>query len=57
MAASAFAGEVNIPADRDTTLIDDAEGDLASGSGPTFFVGHTNQADGIRRGLLRFDGL
>lgn len=56
MTASAFASEVNIPADRDTTLIEDAEGDLANGAGPNLFVGHTNQAEfGIRRGLLRFD--
>jgi hypothetical protein len=56
MAASAFAGEVNIPADRDTTLIEDAEGDVANGSGPNIFVGHISQAVfGIRRGLLRFD--
>jgi hypothetical protein len=56
MAASVFANEVNIPADRDTTLIEDARGDLANGSGPSFFVGRTNQAAfGIRRGLIRFD--
>ncbi len=56
MAASAFANEVTIPADRDTTLIEDAGGNVANGSGPGFFVGRTNQPVlGIRRGLLRFD--
>ena len=56
MAAAVFADEVNIPADRDTTLIEDAEGEVANGSGPGFFVGQTNQAVlGIRRGLLHFD--
>jgi hypothetical protein len=54
--ASVFANEVNIPADRDTTLIEDAEGDVANGSGPNIFVGHISQAVfGIRRGLIRFD--
>jgi len=56
MAAAVFAGEVNIPADRDATLIEDAEGDVASGSGPTLFAGLTNQpAFGKRRGLIHFD--
>ena len=56
LATAVFASEVNIPADRDTTLIEDAEGDVANGSGPNLFVGLTNQAaHGIRRGLLRFD--
>ena len=56
MVAAVFADEVNIPADRDTTLIEDAEGDAANGSGPGFFAGHTNQAEyGTRRGLIHFD--
>ena len=56
LATAVFAGEVNIPADRDATLIEDAGGDVANGSGPNLWVGRTNQtALGIRRGLLRFD--
>lgn len=56
MITTAFANEVSIPADRDTTLIEDAEGDAANGAGPNFFVGHISQAAlGIRRGLLHFD--
>lgn len=51
-----LAEMVVIPADRDATLIEDAEGDVANGSGPSFFSGHTNQAKfGIRRGIVRFD--
>jgi hypothetical protein len=45
-----------VPADRDTTLIEDSGGALSSGAGSALYVGRTNQAvDGIRRGLLRFD--
>jgi hypothetical protein len=56
MAAAAFADEVNIPADRDTTLIEDTGGDVANGSGPNLFAGRTNQAAfGKRRGLIHFD--
>ena len=54
-ATSVFADMVHIPADRDATLIEDAEGDIANGIGPAFFVGQTNQsAFGARRGLIRF---
>ena len=55
-ATSVFADRVHIPADRDATLIEDAEGDVANGSGPVFFAGQTNQpAFGARRGVIRFD--
>jgi len=47
---------VDIPADRDNTLIEDPDGALANGLGRAFFAGSTNQAAfGIRRGLIRFD--
>ena len=55
-ATPAFAEMVHITADRDATLIEDAEGDAANGSGPSIFAGHTNQSTfGVRRALLRFD--
>ena len=55
-ATTVHAEMVKIPADRDTTLIEDPDGERANGSGPTFFAGRTNQAAlGIRRGLVRFD--
>jgi hypothetical protein len=51
-----FAETVHLPATRDTTLIEDAEGDAANGSGSVFFAGSTNQpAFGKRRGLVYFD--
>ena len=54
--SSVFADTVHIPADRDTTLIEFEAGQTSNGSGPSFFAGHTNQAEsGIRRGLVRFD--
>ena len=54
--APASAETVLVPADRDTTLIEDPDGALANGAGPAFFVGRTNQGAGsIRRGLVRFD--
>ena len=53
---SVCAEMVDIPADRDTTLIEDPDGALANGMGPTFRAGRTNQAAfGIRRALIRFD--
>lgn len=53
---SAFAETVQTVANRDVTLIEDAEGDAANGSGPVFFAGRTNQpVFGIRRGLVYFD--
>ena len=52
----AFADIVHIPADQDTTLIEDADGALSNGAGPAFFAGRTNQSMfSIRRALLRFD--
>jgi hypothetical protein len=55
-AVSASAEMVRIPADRDTTLIEDPDGAFSNGAGPVFFAGRTNQGAGsIRRGLLRFD--
>jgi len=55
-ALPAFADMVHIPADRDNTLIEFEAGQTSNGSGPSFFAGHTNQAElGIRRGLVRFD--
>ena len=51
-----FAEEIQIPASRDATLIESAEGNTANGSGPIFFAGRTNQpAHGIRRALVYFD--
>ena len=45
-----------LPADRDTTLIEDPDGAFSNGTGPAFFVGQTNQPAGsLRRGLVRFD--
>ncbi len=50
------AETVLVEAGRDATLIEDPDGALANGSGPSFFVGRTNQAEGgVRRGLLYFD--
>ena len=47
---------IEILADRDTTLIENPNGDVANGSGPIFQVGRTSQGqNGTRRGLLRFD--
>jgi hypothetical protein len=54
--ALATAETVLIDAGRDATLIEQADGALANGSGPVFFVGRTNQAqDSLRRGLVYFD--
>ena len=50
------ADTVHISADRDATLIEDANGAVANGSGPAFFAGRTNQQQfSIRRALIRFD--
>jgi hypothetical protein len=52
----AAAGTVAVVADRDATLIEDPDGALASGAGPSVFAGRNNSADnGVRRALLRFD--
>jgi hypothetical protein len=54
--SSVTAETMLIEAGRDTTLIEDPNGALGNGSGPTFFVGRTGQAqNGVRRGLLYFD--
>jgi hypothetical protein len=53
---TADAETVRIEADRDATLVEHPDGDLANGSGPAFFVGRTGQGqNSIRRTLLRFD--
>jgi hypothetical protein len=45
-----------IQATNDATLIEDASGLLANGSGPALFSGRTGQViDGIRRAMVRFD--
>ncbi len=45
-----------IEATNDATLIEDASGLLANGSGPALFVGRTGQATGgVRRAMVRFD--
>jgi len=55
-ATPAFADMVHIPADRDNTLIEDADGAVSNGAGPAFFAGRTNQSlFSIRRALVRFD--
>lgn len=55
-ALPAFADMVDIPADRDVTLIEDPDGALANGSGLSIFAGRTGQeVGGIRRALIRFD--
>ncbi len=51
---TAEAATVNIPALRDTTLYESAEGTLANGLGAYLFTGATNSA-GLRRSLLAFD--
>ena len=56
VSAQVFADMVHIPADRDNTLIEDADGAVSNGAGPVLFAGRTNQAMfSIRRGLVRFD--
>jgi hypothetical protein len=56
-ALPAFADMVTIPADRAATLIEDAEGDAANGSGPSIFAGRIGPTGGggIRRALINFD--
>ena len=54
--SSVTAETMLIEAGRDTTLIEDPDGALSNGSGPSFFVGRTGQTqNGVRRGLLYFD--
>ena len=57
LAASPLQADmVNIPADRDATLIEDPDGAGANGSGPALFAGRNNQAQGsVRRAVIRFD--
>ena len=53
---SVGAGTIDVPAMRDTTLIEDPDGALANGAGATVFAGRTSAATGgVRRGLLYFD--
>lgn len=55
-APAAPADLASVPASADATLIEDAEGGLANGAGPVFFVGRNNaEVDSIRRALLAFD--
>ena len=49
-----WAETVTIEASRDATLIEEADGALANGSGPSLFVGKTTMGD-VRRALLYFD--
>ena len=49
-------GTVEIIADRDNTLYEDATGMLSNGSGSYLFAGRTGQgSEPIRRGLIHFD--
>ena len=56
LASPLQADMVHIPADRDATLIEDANGAAANGIGPAFFAGRNNQGQfALRRALIRFD--
>lgn len=54
LAARAPAEVVLVPAARDNTLIETADGSLSNGAGPNFFAGAVATGD-IRRGLVAFD--
>jgi hypothetical protein len=55
-AAPLQADMVDIPADRDASLIESANGEIANGLGPHIRAGHTNQPFfGVRRALIHFD--
>jgi hypothetical protein len=55
-AVQARGDTVRLEADRDATLIENAEGAWANGAGPALFAGRTSQAQGsIRRALVYFD--
>lgn len=55
-ATPAVALTAEIPASRDSTLIEQSEGALGNGSGPNFFAGRTAQSSGsLRRALFAFD--
>jgi hypothetical protein len=50
------AATVAIQATRDTTLVEDANGALANGAGPSVFAGRINSPENsVRRGLFAFD--
>jgi hypothetical protein len=56
MLAPVQAETLNIIAERDATLIEDSNGALANGAGPSLFAGRTGQsAFALRRSLIRFD--
>ena len=56
VAAEAATWTATIVAGRDATMIENADGALANGSGPYFFAGRNNQAqDSVRRALVWFD--
>jgi len=55
-AGAARADSVRIVPERDATLIEDASGGLASGSGPAVFAGRiASTINSVRRAVLRFD--
>ncbi|MDP3937876.1 MAG: DNRLRE domain-containing protein [Deltaproteobacteria bacterium] len=55
-ATPAAALTADIPASRDSTLIEQSEGALGNGAGPNFFAGRTSQSVGsLRRALIAFD--
>lgn len=55
-ASPAGALTVDVPATRDTTLIENPEGAAGNGAGPNFFAGRTSMSTGsIRRALVVFD--
>jgi hypothetical protein len=54
LAPAAGADSVSLPAVRDNTLFQDANGALSDGAGPVFFAGESGQ-NLARRALVRFD--
>jgi hypothetical protein len=56
LAPPLLADMVHITADRDATLIEDANGAYANGAGPAFFAGRINQGQfSLRRAVIHFD--
>ncbi|MHC4948735.1 MAG: DNRLRE domain-containing protein, partial [Planctomycetota bacterium] len=57
VSATALADVVNIPADKDNTLYENASGALSNGAGEHFFAGRadTSNPEPLRRGLIEFD--